>query len=317
MRATASRNRRCRAPVYHFVISWRYDENPTEAIMRQVADTTCTDLELDDHQRLYVAHTDTRHHHLHVVVNRVHPETGKAWNRRQDWVRIEQSLADQSRALGLEHVPGRHTDPERTRTKPRRPKDAVFQKTRPEESLRLLDSWSDERIQRERDGLARLFDEAKSWDELQGGLAERGLVLVPKGQGLVIADVEGAMKVSNLGKPHSHKHLESRLGENIRADLSPAQSAKDAARIATYEAAHDVNERLDFAFALYRMGLVTAKQIDRLVAEKADTQTALDGQLTLRERVARELAEKMRFKAEKDEGADRTHRRRREPDRSR
>lgn len=34
MRATATRNRRCKSPVYHFVISWRQDERPTDALMR-------------------------------------------------------------------------------------------------------------------------------------------------------------------------------------------------------------------------------------------------------------------------------------------
>ena len=34
MRSTATRSRRCEKPVYHLVISWRRDENPTETLPR-------------------------------------------------------------------------------------------------------------------------------------------------------------------------------------------------------------------------------------------------------------------------------------------
>ena len=108
MRATAAQSVRCKAPVYHFLVSWHHNEAPSLEAMRAVADATCADLGLEEHQRLYVGHDDTEHRHVHVVVNRVHPETGKAWNRRQDYVRIERSLAHQSEAMGLAIVPGRH-----------------------------------------------------------------------------------------------------------------------------------------------------------------------------------------------------------------
>ena len=107
MQATARRSVRCKAPVYHFLVSWHRLDAPTNEMMRAVADTTCEDIGLGEHQRVLVAHEDTAHRHVHIVVNRVHPESGKAWNRRQDFVRIEQSLRRQSEALGLPIVPGR------------------------------------------------------------------------------------------------------------------------------------------------------------------------------------------------------------------
>lgn len=97
MRATALKSRRVKSPVYHYVISWHPSEAPSDDFMRIVADTTCKDLGLDDYQMLYVAHRDTDHHHVHIVVNRVHPETGTAWNRRQDWVRDTPHFADRNR----------------------------------------------------------------------------------------------------------------------------------------------------------------------------------------------------------------------------
>lgn len=111
MQATARRSVRCKSPVYHFLVSWRREEAPSNDMMRAVADTTCEDIGLGEHQRVLIAHDDTAHRHVHIVVNRVHPESGKAWNRRQDFVRIEQSLRKQSEALGLPLVRGRTDGP--------------------------------------------------------------------------------------------------------------------------------------------------------------------------------------------------------------
>ena len=61
MRATAYQSTRAEDPVYHLIISWHRDEDPSEQVMRHVADTTLEDLELQDHQAMMVAHGDTEH----------------------------------------------------------------------------------------------------------------------------------------------------------------------------------------------------------------------------------------------------------------
>lgn len=274
-----------------------------------MADTTCDDLELTDYQRLYVAHADTRHQHLHIVVNRIHPETGKAWNRRQDWVRIEQSLADQSRELGLEHVPGRHSAPGEEKPARRRPKDKVFQKTKRLQRDHMLRNWSEERIVREREALCQLVADARSWDELHDGLAERNMLLVRKGQGMVIADVEGAMKLSNLGKGVGRKQLEERFGEDWQAEPDSRGEA--------FEALAEVNEELEFAFALQRMGLVTKRQIERLMVERVDAQTALNRELTFQERLAREVSEAVRRRSSEERVAETAREKKKTNDRDR
>lgn len=91
MRMTARQSARVKSPVYHLVISWHKNEGPTEYLMREVADTTCSDMGLDEYQRLYIAHHDTEHRHVYIVVNRVHPETGKAWRNSHDYRVIEEA----------------------------------------------------------------------------------------------------------------------------------------------------------------------------------------------------------------------------------
>lgn len=291
MRATASRNRRCNAPVYHFVISWHHDEHPTDLIMQQVADNTCRDLDLDEHQRLYVAHADTRHKHLHIVVNRIHPETHKAWNRRQDWVRIERSLADQARDYGFDYVPGRHNEPdfEGERSNER---DGAFQRSK-RLGLEPLPAWSGERVRDERGDLAKVFAQARSWEELDAAVAERGMMLVRKGQGLVLADPEGTVKVSSLAKGFGLKRLEAQFGEGRSAYLSRREAEPPSER---HQALNDLMEAadgLDFAVALHRMGLVGKRELERHLRERDHLQEQYEGTLSFKEKIARDVARAM------------------------
>jgi len=89
MRATANQSARCKKPVYHLAIAWHEDENPTDDMMREVGTQTLKDLALEEHQALFIAHKDTAHKHLHIVINRVHPETAKAWSNSNDYKRID------------------------------------------------------------------------------------------------------------------------------------------------------------------------------------------------------------------------------------
>ena len=115
MRHTANQSVRCKKPVYHMAISWPDGDNIDDSTMQQVAQSTLEDIGLSDHQALIVAHNDTNHKHIHMVVNRVHPETGKAWATSHDRKRIMASLRVQEKELGLQYVPNRLTDPEKVR----------------------------------------------------------------------------------------------------------------------------------------------------------------------------------------------------------
>jgi Relaxase/Mobilisation nuclease domain len=107
MQATAAQNHRVAHPVYHLVISFDPADRPAPAIMRQVADRLLADLRLSEHETLIVAHKDRAHAHLHIVVNRVHPETGRAWSPWQDYVATQRTLRTLERTLGLHEVEGR------------------------------------------------------------------------------------------------------------------------------------------------------------------------------------------------------------------
>lgn len=211
MRATANRSRRCKSPVYHFVISWTREENPSPALMRSIADTASHDMGLSEHQRIVIAHDDTAHKHLHVVVNRIHPETGKAWNRRQDWPRLENALARLAKQHGLLLVPGCHNDPALFKTKPRRAPDPEIQMARRQKQREPALKWTITRIAAERQTLAAIFDHAQGWNELAAELSVFGLTLHAKGQGLVLRDDTSELKLSQIAKHLRRKTLETRF----------------------------------------------------------------------------------------------------------
>ena len=112
MRATAAQNVRVKEPVYHVALSFDPGDVVDRAAMERVADRVLETLGLQEHQILIVAHADRDHPHVHLLINRVHPETGKVWSRWQDYPAIQRVLREEEEALGLRRVPGRFTERE-------------------------------------------------------------------------------------------------------------------------------------------------------------------------------------------------------------
>lgn len=212
MRATAAFSKRVKKPVYHYVISWHRDEAPSDELMRQVADTTCEDLGLSDYQALYIAHNDTEHRHVHIVVNRVHPETKRAWKTSNDYRRIEKSLRRQSEEMGRDYVPGRHNDPERFHAeRRRRAKDGAYQRTRRLEGP-VSSKCMDKNLQA---AFLAIYRGASSWSQFDGALSALGYRLEAKGQGAVLVGAGAEHKLSSFGKDVRLKELQTRLGKSL------------------------------------------------------------------------------------------------------
>src|SRR5213594_266100 len=110
MPATAGQNVRVKEPVYHLALSFDPGDAVDRAAMERVADRVLETLGLQEHQVLIVAHADREHAHMHLMVNRVHPETGKVWSRWQDYPAIQRVLREEEEALGFRRVPGRFTE---------------------------------------------------------------------------------------------------------------------------------------------------------------------------------------------------------------
>lgn len=275
MRATASQAKRCQKPVYHMIISWRPDEAPTDPIMKQVADRALIDMGLHEHQAVLAAHRDTHHRHLHIVVNRVHPETGKAWHTGKDWERLERSIARQALELGMVKVDGRHNTPEKMAHEAKRARDAEYQLATRKQNAVPLDRWSADDIKSRRAQLSPLFDQARSWDHLARLLNAEGLSLIAKGQGLVISDGMGTMKLSDLGKEIRLKSLETLYRESFR-DFSLRQPVPEPepAQQPTPANPRDEKDAIRRAWRTERQRAADKPPADAAADDAADDQSA-------------------------------------------
>lgn len=106
MRATAAQSDRVVKPVYHLALSFDPADQVDRAAMERVADRLLERLGLAEHQAVIVCHRDREHPHLHLLINRVHPETGTAWERWKDRPLIQEVLRGEERTLGLREVAG-------------------------------------------------------------------------------------------------------------------------------------------------------------------------------------------------------------------
>jgi hypothetical protein len=72
-----ARGRDNKTPVLHYTLAWAASDNPDREHMEAMARDSLKALGLSEHEAVIACHTDKGHHHVHVVVNTVHPYTGK------------------------------------------------------------------------------------------------------------------------------------------------------------------------------------------------------------------------------------------------
>jgi hypothetical protein len=204
---------RSKDPINHYVISWKSHEKPTREQIERSVDVVLDELKMRDHKVIYGVHKDTKHHHLHLVVNRVHPETekvNKAWN---DYEGLHRAVAR------LEHEQGWQKEPRaRYRVEGRELHRNHYESREKQPSQEKRDKElrsgvkSAERVAQEK--APAVIRAASSWRSLHEGLAKEGLRYEPKGRNgavVVVGDVE--VKASRVGREFGFGNLQKRLRE--------------------------------------------------------------------------------------------------------
>lgn len=218
MLALAQEAVRSKDTVNHYVISWREGEQPSPKQVEEAIDIFLDELGLQDHQAIYGLHADTDNLHLHLAVNRVHPETlevikpnkgfdieaahraiariehAQGWQREQHG-RYE--VTEKGHELELERV---QRDPSRAR-QPASPKRDMEQRTGEKSAERIAIEEGAPVIQR-----------AASWQQMHRELAERGMRYEKTGSGATLLVGEVRIKASSADREASLGKLQKRLG---------------------------------------------------------------------------------------------------------
>lgn len=81
--------RKSENPVYHFSLNWEPGETVPHQEMVATAKSALAALGYENHEAVLAVHTDKPHQHIHVVVNRINPETGKTHNPNNDYEALQ------------------------------------------------------------------------------------------------------------------------------------------------------------------------------------------------------------------------------------
>ena len=269
IKQTQSMNSRATNKTLHLVVSFPEGERPTDEQLRAIEDGLCRSLGMEDHQRLSALHVNTAHIHLHIAVNRVHPETLKcadpSFGQRKLMaacreLEIAHGLTRDNHGLGLDEasrnpVKGRAADMEA------------------QSGRQSFAGWVQENAR------ADLLAAKASgrWEAMHQAAAAHGLELRLRGQGLVIAERDGAhaVKASAVDRGLSLPSLTAACGPyqavSPEREIPPAQSRYDAPPLQRHAAAKEL-------FARYQKERDAAQQ-----ARNKQSQTLRDRQQAYRQ----------------------------------
>ncbi|WP_086640366.1 TraI/MobA(P) family conjugative relaxase [Acetobacter tropicalis] len=263
--------------VNHYVLSWKRGESPTTEQVNEAVTLLQKEIGLEQHQIVYGLHGDTDNRHLHVVVNRVDPETLRCTeiNRgfdieaghraialiehRQGWSREENGLyqvgPDGKLIRCDRHREGAapvKTDSKKveSRTGKRSIRDVAIEEAVP------------------------VIKEATCWADVHEGLAQKGIRYRRHGNGGVIMIGDSAVKASQADRQISFIKLQLRLGPYEEPDQAAEISADGTLTIPLQVRPNDVDlsdyhqERKDYEAA-------RTKALSDLIRQHANQRTSL------------------------------------------
>lgn len=199
IKATQESNQRTKGDkTYHLIVSFPPGEDPTKEQLADIEAELCKAIGLADHQRLSAVHADTEHKHIHIAINKIHPQTLNMIEPYYD----HYSLAEACQKLEIKH--GLEVTNHGTPGRPSDRKAIAVDELRGGGIQPFADYLKDN---------LPAVESVSSWDDLHKVLANLGCGITKRGAGLAIINSEGlAVKASAVSREFSLKALESKLG---------------------------------------------------------------------------------------------------------
>lgn len=236
MQFAAARNVRMRTPVCHIAVSWSETEALTDMEMINAAKMLLSELGADGHQAVIGVHR--KDGHAHIVLNLIHPVTGKTLSLSNDFARLE---------LGCRRIEHRRAwPPDRGRFDTDivegevelRPKPAAHWARKTEARLRGVRPDGRAAIEYDqrtgagylRDRISQTvlakvratLDDARDWLSVHLGLAKTGFQYVPFRSGARIYQTATQlhMPAGQLGTVYGLRQMERRIGRYVSSMLA-------------------------------------------------------------------------------------------------
>lgn len=199
--ATQASNTRAQSDkTFHLIVSFRPGEEVSDDVLSAIEARICDGLGFGEHQRVSAVHNDTDNLHIHIAINKIHPQRRTIHEPYYSHRALADLCVTLEKDYQLEvdnHIPhqrgaaGRAEDMER------------------HSGIESLVGWIKRECLEELRG-------AKSWEELHDVLSANGLELKPRGNGLVVEAENGVtIKASTLARDFSKPALEKKLGEFV------------------------------------------------------------------------------------------------------
>lgn len=187
---------------------------------------------MGEHQYVFAIHRDTGNVHLHIAVNRVHPDTFKAVYPDRDYYKLDYAMRELELRFGWKHDPGPYAVHQRGG------KPVIdWTSNRPNTKGKIPTAARDMEVHADHESLfsyaraaplvtikAALENPALTWSQLHQALAKHGLEIREKGQGFAIYDrldpLTTPIKASDMHEQLSKSRLVKRLGP-FEAPLPP------------------------------------------------------------------------------------------------
>ena len=204
---------RSKDPVDHWLLSWKEGEQPTQVQCNEAVEILKWHLGMsNDHLAVFALHRNTENYHLHVVLNRVHPDTLRVEDKGWCIDKAHKAIAEIIRAQGWEaernaryvaDSSGQVTRASSVREPQPRSKARDHENATGEKSC--------ERIAQEK--AIPILLNAKSWAQVHEGLAQVNMRYERKGSGAMLWVGDQPLKASCIGREFSRSRMEDRLGE--------------------------------------------------------------------------------------------------------